>query len=128
MLERVYCICSIIQAKIQSGEKEGELKFRISWSKVTKRHVAEPVLESKDHSYLQEMLCDTIERTESVTQQHHRAGMLSQQHHKTPGMLWHHPRGPPGKKSSRTNCSTQDSKPRRTLIPVANLFLTVVWS
>ena len=67
ILERVYCICSIIQAKIQSGEKEGELRFRISWSKVTKRHDAEPVLESKDHSYLQEMLCDTIERTESVS-------------------------------------------------------------
>lgn len=34
---------------------------------MTKRHAAEPVLEPKDYSYLQEMLCDSIEQTESVS-------------------------------------------------------------
>ncbi|KAJ7379829.1 hypothetical protein OS493_012578 [Desmophyllum pertusum] len=36
------------QAKVQSGEREGELRFRIAWSKVTKRYDAEPVLEKKE--------------------------------------------------------------------------------
>ena len=60
-------IYSVLQAQIQCGEREGELRFRIAWSKVTKRHAAEPVLEPKDHSYLQDMLCDSIQQTESVS-------------------------------------------------------------
>ena len=57
----------MFQAEIKSGEREGELRFKIAWSKVTKRHDAEPVLELKDHSYLQEMMCDVIEQSETVT-------------------------------------------------------------
>ena len=60
-------ISSVLKAQIQIGEREGELRFRIAWSKVTKRHAAEPVLEPKDYSYLQEMLCDSIEQTELVS-------------------------------------------------------------
>ncbi|KAJ7394517.1 hypothetical protein OS493_000332 [Desmophyllum pertusum] len=45
-------------------EREGELRFRIAWSKVTKRYDAEPVLEKKNHSYLREMVGDSIKHTE----------------------------------------------------------------
>ena len=57
----------MFQAKIKSGERERELSFKIAWSKVTKQHDAEPVLEPKDHSYLEEMMCDVIEQSEKVT-------------------------------------------------------------
>ena len=62
------CITIILvmfQAQIQSGEREGELRFKLAWSKVKKRYDADPVLEAKDYSYLQEMLCGVIEQTES---------------------------------------------------------------
>lgn len=54
-------LCIMFQAKIKSGEREGELRFKIAWSKVTRWHDAEPVLELKDYCYLQEMLCDVME-------------------------------------------------------------------
>ena len=56
----------MFQAQIQSGEREGELWFKLAWSKVKKRYDADPVLEAKDYSYLQEMLCGAIEQTESA--------------------------------------------------------------
>ena len=55
------------QAQIQSGEREGELRFKLAWSKVKKRYDADPVLEAKDYSFLQEMLCGAIEQTESAS-------------------------------------------------------------
>ena len=51
---------------MQSGQREGELRYKIAWSKVTKQHDAEPVLEPKDYSYLQEMPSDVIDKTEEV--------------------------------------------------------------
>ena len=56
----------MFQARIQSGEREGELRYKIAWSKVSKRHDAEPVLIPKDYSYLQEMLKDAIDKAEEV--------------------------------------------------------------
>ena len=49
------CIYSF-QALIQSGETQGEPRFKISWSRVTKRFGAEPVLEKKSYKYLEDML------------------------------------------------------------------------
>ena len=61
-------LCFVMfQATIQSGQREGELRYKIAWSKVTKRHDAEPVLEPKDYSYLQKMLSDVIDKTEEVS-------------------------------------------------------------
>ena len=57
----------MFQAQIQSGEREGELQFKLAWSKVKKRYDADPVLEAKDYSYLQEMLCGAIQQTESAS-------------------------------------------------------------
>ena len=36
------------QALIQSGESQGEPRFKISWSKASKKFGAEPVLEKKE--------------------------------------------------------------------------------
>ncbi|XP_078365926.1 uncharacterized protein LOC144650142 [Oculina patagonica] len=44
------------QALIQTGESQGEPRFKISWSKVSKRFSAEPVLEKKSYHYLEDML------------------------------------------------------------------------
>ena len=41
---------------IQTGEYQGEPRFTISWSKVSKRFGAEPVLETKSYKYLEDML------------------------------------------------------------------------
>ena len=41
---------------IQTGESQGEPRFKISWSKVSKRFGAEPVLEKKSYEYLEDML------------------------------------------------------------------------
>ena len=61
-------LCFVMfQATIQSDQREGELRYKIAWSKVTKRHDAEPVLEPKDYSYLREMLVDVTEKTEDVS-------------------------------------------------------------
>lgn len=57
-------IIVMFQAKIQSGEREEELRFKLACSKVKKKYDADPVLEAKDYSYLQEMLCGAIEQTE----------------------------------------------------------------
>ena len=65
----------MFQAQIQSGEREGELRFKLAWSKVKKRYDADPVLEAKNYSYLQEMLCGAIEQTESASKvTSHREG------------------------------------------------------
>ena len=57
----------MFQAQIKSGEREGELRFTLAWSKVKKRYDADPVLEAKNYSYPQEMLCGAIEQTESAS-------------------------------------------------------------
>ncbi|KAJ7384331.1 hypothetical protein OS493_022440 [Desmophyllum pertusum] len=49
----------MLQESRQKSRVERErvkLRFRIAWSKVTKRYDAEPVLEKKNHSYLREMV------------------------------------------------------------------------
>lgn len=43
-------------AVIQTGESQGDPRFKISWSKVSKRFGAEPVLEKKSYDYLEDML------------------------------------------------------------------------
>ena len=55
----------MFRAQIQSGEREGELQFKLAWSKLKKRYDADPVLEAKEYSYLQEMLSGATEQTES---------------------------------------------------------------
>ena len=49
------------KALIQTGECEGEPRFKISWSKVTKRFGAEPVLEKKSYKYLEDMIATAFD-------------------------------------------------------------------
>lgn len=46
---------------------EGEPRFKTSWSKVSKRFGAEPVLEKKSYEYLEDMLQAAIHLAESGT-------------------------------------------------------------
>ena len=58
----------MFQATIQIGQREGELRYKNNaLSNVTERHDAEPLLESKDYSYLQEMLSVVIDKTEELS-------------------------------------------------------------
>lgn len=54
------------QALIQSGESQGEPRFKISWSKASKKFGAEPVLE-KSYRYLEDMLQAAISLANSGT-------------------------------------------------------------
>ena len=55
------------QALIQSGESQGEPRFKISWSKASKKFGAEPVLEKKSYKYLEDMLQAAISLANSGT-------------------------------------------------------------
>ncbi|XP_044172506.1 uncharacterized protein LOC114961035 [Acropora millepora] len=55
------------QAVIQTGESQGEPRFKISWSKVSKRFGAEPVLEQKNYEYLEDMLQAALQLAASGT-------------------------------------------------------------
>ncbi|KAJ7392024.1 hypothetical protein OS493_014962 [Desmophyllum pertusum] len=96
------------QAKVQSGEREGELRFRIAWSKVTKRYDAEPVLEKKNHSYLREMVGDSIKHTEGDKSVVAARKPTDVRHIMAPLQR------PPGKTLLRREFFYQDLKPRKT--------------
>ncbi|XP_044165775.1 uncharacterized protein LOC122949784 [Acropora millepora] len=55
------------QAVIQTGESQGEPRFKISWSKVSKRFEVEPVLEQKNYEYLEDMLQAALQLAASGT-------------------------------------------------------------
>ena len=52
------------------GERQGEPRFRMAWSKVTKRYDAEPVPVVKNYSYLRQMSADVVTKAEKGIKQY----------------------------------------------------------
>ena len=62
----IFCVLFIInQAVIATGEREGEGRYKIKWSKVTHKFTAQPVLEKKNYNYLKEIISEAMANVEN---------------------------------------------------------------
>lgn len=51
---------------MKAGEREGEGRYKIKWSKVTKKFTAQPVLEKKNYDYLNNIMANALANMKST--------------------------------------------------------------